>query len=40
MNDLDIGDFYIVIYKKEKYRAKLINFLHGPPEKYQVLLII
>ncbi|VVC33086.1 Hypothetical protein CINCED_3A021098 [Cinara cedri] len=37
--DLNIGDFYIVIYKNEKYRAKLIKFLNGKPKKYQFFLI-
>lgn len=34
--DLIIGDFYIVVYKNEKYRAKLIYILRGSPENYQV----
>lgn len=33
---LKIDDIYIVEYKNEKYRAKLIHFLHGSREKYRV----
>lgn len=35
-NDLSVNNFYVVEYEKEKYRAKLIDFLHGPKKKYKV----
>jgi len=34
--NLKIDDIYIVEYKNEKYRGKLIYFLHGSQEKYKV----
>lgn len=38
--NIKIGEFYIVVYNSEKYRAKLINIVHGTREKYRVNIFI
>ncbi|XP_025201691.1 probable ATP-dependent RNA helicase spindle-E [Melanaphis sacchari] len=36
---LVVGNIYIVMHKKERYRGKLMEFLHDPEKKYKFLLI-
>lgn len=38
-DNLVIDDFYIVMYREEKYRGKLIEFPRGPKKEYKFLLI-
>lgn len=36
-DDLVIDDFYIVMYREEKYRGKLMEFPRGPKKEYKVM---